>query len=146
MGEKGISSWTLFSRVSEAVPRGDINRLRFMVGRLSLPPDAYAAATSPVRSPRPNALKPSYWVGLTGIQFRGVFGAATPGFTGLYRSWLLSASELRAVGAHFLYAGISGKTGGCNSPSSSSSDGLTGRPPGLTNRAVTKMTRLRLMC
>jgi hypothetical protein len=53
MKGKGISSWTLFRSVSEAAPRGDINRLRFMVGQLSLPPDAYAAATSPVRSPRP---------------------------------------------------------------------------------------------
>jgi hypothetical protein len=47
---------------------------------------------------------------------------------------------------HFLYAGTSGKTGGCNSPSSSSSLGLTGNPPGVTSRAVTKITKLRLMC
>ena len=30
-----------------------LNRLGFMAEQLSLPPDAYAAATSPVRSPRP---------------------------------------------------------------------------------------------
>jgi hypothetical protein len=47
---------------------------------------------------------------------------------------------------HFLYAGTSGKTGGCNSPSSSSSLGFSGNPPGVTSRAVTKITRLRLMC
>ncbi len=91
-------------------------------------------------------LKPGYWVGLTGIQARGVFGTATSRFTGLCRSCLPSASEMRTAAVHFLYAGTSGRTGGCNSPSSSSSEGLTGRPPGLINRAVTKMTRLRLMC
>jgi len=37
----------------DAAPRGDINRLRFMAGQLTLPPDAYASATSPVRNPRP---------------------------------------------------------------------------------------------
>jgi hypothetical protein len=48
--------------------------------------------------------------------------------------------------SYFLYAGTSGKTGGCNSPSSSSSLGFTGNPPGVTSRAVTKITKLRLMC
>ena len=47
---------------------------------------------------------------------------------------------------YFLYAGTSGNTGGCNSPSSSSSLGLSGNPPGVISRAVTKITKLRLIC
>jgi hypothetical protein len=45
---------------------------------------------------------------------------------------------------YFLYAGTSGRTGG-TSPSSSSST-LSGIPPGVTRRAVTKIIRFRLMC
>jgi hypothetical protein len=52
MEGKGISSSTLFSRVSEAATRGDINRLRFTLGQSILPPDVYAAATSPMRNLR----------------------------------------------------------------------------------------------
>jgi hypothetical protein len=49
---------------------------------------------------------------------------------------------------YFLYNGTSGRIGGSitSSDSSTSSVEFTGWPPGFTRRAVTKMTRLRLMC
>jgi hypothetical protein len=46
---------------------------------------------------------------------------------------------------YFLYAGTSGKAGGSR-PSSSSSSLLNARPAGVITRAVTKMTRFRLIC
>ncbi len=52
----------------------------------------------------------------------------------LIRGWL-----------YFLYAGASGNAGG-SKPSSSSSSLLNARPDGVITRAVTKITRFRLMC
>ena len=59
----------------------------------------------------------------------------------LCHSYQQSAIE----GFHFLYAGTSGKAGG-SKPSSSSSSLLNARPAGVITRAVTKMTRFRLIC
>src|SRR5437763_10835940 len=49
MKGKGISSWPMFRRVSDAAPRGDIAPRCFTIGQLSLPSYGYAAEVRATR-------------------------------------------------------------------------------------------------
>ena len=82
----------------------------------------------------------------TGITDAGYSLPAIPSVQSVPARRSLARRRVIRGSSYFLYAGTSGKTGGCNSPSSSSSLGFTGNPPGVTSRAVTKITKLRLMC